>query len=169
MDFNELISDFASRYGVEDLAVQDDTAALEIDGMTVGLVHDPARQDGDDDGIMVVVEIGNPPPDADGPFGSVMLKANYLFNGTGGAVLCQNPDTNAYAVMRRFSLVTHDVASFSTALESLLTTAENWKQVLSGMREAEESKAELDAEKPEVPPLQSVPIAGFPVGGLLQL
>ena len=121
MEYSELVSDFASRYGVEGIDAKDGAVAVEIDGMTVGLVNDPSPDDGD--GIMVVVEIGYPPPDADGPFGSVMLKANYLLGGTGGAVLCQNPDTDAYAIMRRYSLAAHDVESFSKALERLLETA----------------------------------------------
>lgn len=144
MDFNELISDFASRYGVEGLSAQAGAVALEIDGMTVGFVNDPSPDEGD--GLMVVVEIGYPPPDADGPFGAAMLKANYLLGGTGGAILCQNPDTEAYAVMRRYPLSAHDVASFSSALEKLLATAENWKEVLGGMRTAEEAQEELAEE-----------------------
>lgn len=164
MDFNELVSDFASRYGVEGLSAQAGTVALEIDGMTVGLVNDPSLDDGD--GIMVVVEIGYPPPDADGPFGATMLKANYLLGGTGGAILCQNPDTEAYAVMRRYPLATHDVASFSSALEKLLATAENWKEVLSGMRKVEEAREELDeGDEPD----GEVSSSGFFGGGFMKV
>ena len=147
MDFNELISDFATRHGVDGLVVNDKATAVEIDGMTVGLINDPASEDDTDDYVMVVVEIGYPPPDAEGPFGDIMLKANYLLGGTGGAILCQNPDTDAYAVMRRYSLRAHDGESFSKALEKLLATAEKWKELLFCMREAEEEKAERDAEE----------------------
>ena len=75
-----------------------------------------------------------------------MLKANYLLGGTGGGILCQNPDTNAYSIMHRFSLVTLDLESFSQELESMLTTAENWKDMLAGIRVAEEAKEALDAQ-----------------------
>ena len=95
MEFNELVSDFATRYRVEGLSAKDGATVLEVDDMTAGIIHDPASADAPDNGIMVVVEIGYPPPDADGPFGEVMLKANYLLGGTNGAILCQNPDTDA--------------------------------------------------------------------------
>ena len=146
MEFNELITDFAMRYNVEGVEPQNGTTALEIDGMNVGFLHDSPSGDGTDDGIMVIVEIGYAPPDVDGPFGAVMLKANYLLGGTGGAILCQNPDTNAYAIMHRYSLPMLDLESFSNELESLLTTAENWKDMLAGIRVAEEAKEALDAQ-----------------------
>ena len=146
MEFNELITEFAIRYGVEGLNAQNGTTALEIDGMNVGFLHDSPLGDGTDDGIMVIVEIGYAPPDVDGPFGAVMLKANYLLGGTGGAILCQNPDTNAYAIMHRYSLTMLDLETFSNELETLLTTAENWKKILAGIRVAEEAKEALDVQ-----------------------
>jgi hypothetical protein len=116
MEFNELIAAFAMRYNVEGLEPQNGTIALEIDGMNVGFLHDSPSGNGIDDGIMVIIEIGYAPPDVDGPFGTVMLKANYLLGGTGGAILCQNPDTNAYSIMHRFSLAMLDLESFSQEL-----------------------------------------------------
>ena len=169
MDYSELMNGLAASVGIEGMELKDGATALEIDGMTVGFIHDPASGDAAYDGIMVAVEIGYPPPDANGPFGSIMLKANYLLEGTGGAVLCQNPDTDAYAIMRRYPLAAHDVASFSRALETLLSTAENWKEVLSGMREAEDAKEERDAQEPEKAPISSDSVAGFPSGGFLQV
>ena len=146
MEFNELIAAFAMRYNVEGLEPQNGTIALEIDGMNVGFLHDSPSGNGIDDGIMVIIEIGYAPPDVDGPFGTVMLKANYLLGGTGGAILCQNPDTNAYSIMHLFSLAMLDLESFSQELESMLTTAENWKDMLAGIRVAEEAKEALDAQ-----------------------
>ncbi len=150
MEYNELITDFATRYNVEGLEAQNGTTALEIDGMNVGFLHDSPSGDGIDDGIMVIVEIGIAPQDVDGPFGAVMLKANYLLGGTGGALLCQNPDTNAYAIMHRYALPMLDLETFSKELESLLTTAENWKKVLAGIRVAEEAKEALDAQEARI-------------------
>ena len=61
------------------------TAVFEIDGITVGFIHEPVE-----DAIMVVAEIGEQNPDADEDCSSALLKANYLFAGTGGATLCRN-------------------------------------------------------------------------------
>ena len=141
MQFEELINGFAGRFGIADGQVNDGTAVFDIDGMTVGFVDDDTSAT-----VMVVAEIGYPPPDADGPFGGVMLKANYLFGGTGGATLCQNPETSAYAVMRSWPLQLLDVDTFAAAVEKLVNTAETWKDSLSGSAEAEEAKEEMDEE-----------------------
>ena len=107
---------------------------------------------------MVVAEIGYPPPSADGPFGGMMLKATYLYNGTGGAVICQNPETGAYAVMRSYPLARE---TFAQGIEALVNTAERWRDVLAGAGLAEDAKAGKDAEASEdAPP--------FP-GGFMQV
>ena len=153
MDYPELMRGFAAKYGVSDIDTANGAAALEIDGMTVGFIHAP-----ESDEIMVVAEIGYPPPSADGPFGGMLLKANYLYNGTGGAVLCQHPETGAYAVMRSYPLARFDVETFAQATEALVDTAERWRDLLSGAGLAEDAKDAKDAE--DAPP--------FP-GGFLQV
>lgn len=159
MEYNELMQGFADEVGVAELEIQDGAAALAIDGMTVGFVGDEAAG-----AITVVVEIGNPALDAEGPLGSAMLKANYLFGGTGGAVLCQNPETGAYAVMRSYPLVSLDVETFAGAVETLLNTAERWKGMLSGAGGAE-GEDEAGKKEPDEPPSA----AGFPMGGFMQV
>lgn len=153
MDYPELMRGFAAKYGVSDIDTANGAAALEIDDMTVGFIHAPET-----DEIMVVAEIGYPPPSADGPFGGMMLKANYLYNGTGGAVICQNPETGAYAVMRSYPLARFDVETFAQATEALVDTAERWRDLLAGAGLAEDAKDAKDAE--DAPP--------FP-GGFLQV
>ena len=159
MEYNELMQSFAANVGVSALDVQDGAAALEIDGMTVGFVHDEEAG-----ALMVVAEIGYPSPDSDGPFGSMMLKANYLFGGTDGAVICQNPDTDAYALMRSLPLVSLDVETLASAVESLLNTAERWKGILSDAGEAENAKVSQDEKLAD-----STPLAGFPMDGFMQV
>ncbi len=156
MDYPELMRGFAAKYGVSDIDTANGAAALEIDGMTVGFIHAPET-----DEIMVVAEIGYPPPSADGPFGGMMLKANYLYNGTGGAVICQNPETGAYAVMRSYPLPRFDVETFAQATEALVDTAERWRDLLSGAGLAEDAK---DAEASE----DALPFPGGP-GGFMQV
>ena len=147
MDYPELMRGFAAKYGVSDIDTANGAAALEIDGMTVGFIHAPET-----DEIMVVAEIGQPPPSADGPFGGMMLKANYLYNGTGGAVICQNPETGAYAVMRSYPLARCDVETFAQATEALVDTAERWRDLLSGAGLAEDAKdAEASEDAPPFP------------------
>ena len=139
MQFEELINGFAGRFGIAEGQINDGTAVFDIDGMTVGFVNDETSAT-----VMVVAEIGYPPPDANGKFGEIMLKSNYLYNGSNGAVLCMNPETSAYALMQTWALDSLDVETFAKNVESFINNAEKWKDVLLGMRTAESARENLD-------------------------
>lgn len=157
MEYNELMQSFAAKYGLADLQADNGTVVLEIDGMTVGFIHDPAS-----DSVMVVAEIGYPETDVSANLASAMLKANYLFAGTAGAVLCQNPETGAYAVMREYRLVEHDPKTFEGALEALLNSADQWKGVLGAMNEENAEDSDDDeTDSAAADELPSVPAGGF--------
>ena len=136
MEFKELIAGFAAKYGIQGLDGVDGVAELYVEGLRVELLDDPQTQS-----IFACAEIGLPPPDANGVFGEMMLKANFLLRATEGATLCQNPETNAYAVVRPFPQALTDVESFAAGLESLVNQAENWRKVLAGLREAESAQS----------------------------
>ena len=137
MVFSELLAAFAAKYGIAGLEGADGAAELDVDGLRVELLDDPQTQS-----VLACTEIGLPPPDADGAFGGLMLKANFLLRGTEGATLCQNPETGAYALVRPFPLALTDAESLGTGLESLVNQADNWRKVLAGLRTAEEMQPE---------------------------
>ena len=139
MEYRKLIEAFAATCGVESPDAKDGVAVFDIDGMTVGFVNDETSAT-----IMVVAELGYPPPDANGKLGEIMLKSNYLYNGSNGAVLCMNPETSAYALMQTWALDPLDVETFAKNVESFINNAEKWKDVLQGMRTAESAKNDLD-------------------------
>ena len=161
MQFEEIIKGFAERFGIADGQTDDGTAVFDIDGMTVGFVNDEISAT-----VMVVAEIGYPPPDANGKLGEIMLKSNYLYNGSNGAVLCMNPETSAYALMQTWALDPLDVETFAKNVESFINNAEKWKDVLLGMREAEAAKEDLD-ETEESDLLEDE--GTFPPGGIMRV
>ena len=136
MEFKELIAGFADRYGIEGLDGAGGAAELKVDGIRVELLEDPQARS-----LVACAEIGLPPPDANGAFGAMMLKANFLLRATAGATLCQNPETGAYALVRPFPLALADVDSLSAGLESLVNQTENWRTALTGLREAESAQS----------------------------
>ena len=137
MEYKELLTAFAEKYGVEGLDVADGTAELDVEGVRVELLEDqPTRS------VFACAEIGNPPPDANGAFGAMMLKANFLLRGTDGATLCQNPETGGYAIVRLFPLALTDVETLAAGIESLVNQTENWRKALAGLREAEAARSE---------------------------
>lgn len=135
MSYEELIERFAAKYGIDGLAAENGVAAMVIDGVKVELISDEVA------GCAVIyAEIGYPPPDANGGFGEVMLKANHLYLGTNGGTLCQNPETNAYVMMRPVPLAQLEGAeAFGEILEEVLAQVERWQHILGGLREAEET------------------------------
>ena len=137
MEFKELLAAFAAEYSVEGLDGADGVAEIEVDGNRVELLDDPQARS-----LIACAEIGMPPPDANGAFGSMMLKANFLLRATAGATLCQNPETGAYALVRPFPLALADGESLCAGLESLVNQTENWRKALAGLREAEAARSE---------------------------
>ena len=144
MEFKELLAAFAVKYGIDGLDGTDDAAMLDVEGIRVELLNDIQTHS-----ILACAEIGHPPPDANGAFGAMMLKANFLLRATDGATLCENPETGAYALVRPFPLAITDVESLCKGLESLVNQAENWRRTLAGIRHAEEARAEGAADIPD--------------------
>ena len=138
MEFKELLAAFAANYGIEGLEAADGAAELDVDGVRVELLDDPGTRS-----MIACAEIGLPSPDADGVFGALMLKANFLLRATEGATLCQNPETGAYSIVRPFPLALADAGSLGAGLESLVNQAENWRKALAGLREAEGARSSL--------------------------
>ena len=137
MEFRELLAAFAAKYGVDGLDGVDGVAELEVDGIRVEMLEDSQARS-----LIACAEIGLPPPDANGAFGAMMLKANFLLRATDGATLCQNPESDAYALVRPFPLALTDCESLAAGLESLVNQSENWRKALAGLREAESAQTE---------------------------
>ena len=138
MEFKELIAGFAAKYGIKGLDGADGVVELDVEGIRVEMLEDSQARS-----LIACAEIGLPPPDANGAFGAMMLKANFLLRATEGATLCENPETGAYALVRPFPLALADVDSLSAGLESLVNQTENWRKALAGLREAEAARSDV--------------------------
>jgi hypothetical protein len=128
---------------------KDGTVVFEIDGMSVGFVHDPTE-----DVVMVVAEIGEQNPDADEACSSALLKANYLFAGTGGATLCRNPETGAFAIMRSWPLASLDgkTATVTVSIDKDISTmGTKYNEYKIGTAKfSQKTKIDLTKPMPEV-------------------
>lgn len=147
MEFSELMQKFAAKFGINDIEIVDDAAALEIDGMAFGFISNPT-----DETLTLVADLGRQEIDADGVFGAMMLRANFLFQATKGATLFQNPENEAFGLEQMYRLVDLDVDALSTEVEKLANLAEEWKLIMSGAKNAEAAtKAAKAAEAASVP------------------
>ena len=146
MEFEELMREFAAKLGLDTLTVEDGTVALEIDGNPFGFMHDEAS------GMLTLVaDIGRQPESADGPLGSMMLKANFLYETLSGAVLFQNPENEAFGIQQRFRLVDLDVDALSAQVERLANIAEEWRAIVAGYGQA--AKAAREPSEAQSTPL----------------
>ena len=150
MDYKELMTAFAEKIGIEELPIADDATSLEIDDMQVEVIHDETA-----DGVLLGGIIGEPPPDGQGLFNSMLLQANFLFQGTGGATLGQNPETKEYALMRSFSLKDLDAATFSEALGNFVNELERWRGLLADYQPVAEEIEKNATEE------QALPLGNF--------
>lgn len=154
MTYESLIAAFAAQYGLDGLAPEEGSATLSIDGNKVEIIDDP-----DAGAAVIYAEIGYPPPDSDGRFAEMMLKANHLYLGTAGGTLCQNPETGAYVLMRPVPLAQLDGAeTFGKILEGVLQLVDEWQSMLGGHREAETA---VEKEATEA--------RNFSIGGFLKV
>ena len=142
MEYNELIEAFATSLGISGVEIEGGAAAFEIDGMKVNIFQDAERNT-----VMIYGEIGRPPSEDDRSFGSAMLKANHLFGGTGGATLCQDPETGDYAIFQAFPLAGLDAESLATQVARIANKTEHWRGILNAFQVAEREKGSSAAEE----------------------
>ena len=150
MDYKELMAAFAENIGIEELPIVDGATSLDVDDMRVEVIHDEKA-----DGVLLGGIIGEPPPEGQGLFASMLLQANFLFQGTGGATIGQNPETKEYALMRTFALKDLDVDAFSDALGNFVNELERWRGLLAGFQPIGEQLEKTVEEE------QALPLASF--------
>ena len=138
MEFEKLISDFAERHSIANLAAENNAAALEVDGIVVTLVAAG-------DALSVSAEIGEPPADGRAEFAELMLEANLQT----GAFFAKEPESGAYVLVRRFQLPELGAESFDAALEELVNLAETWRRLLADFRPVAKAAAERTDGAPQ--------------------
>ena len=137
MEFKELIDCFAGRHKVEGLAIQDDTVALDIDGIVVTIVSTGEK-------LAISADIGDPPSEGAAVFANLLLEANLQSD----LVFAKHAEPGAYIIIRKLSLYSLDVDAFDAALELFVNQAEAWRRLLADFRpiataaESDESKSQ---------------------------
>lgn len=142
MEYRELVESFAASLGLEGVETEGGACAFEIDGMKVNIFRDEAA-----DTVMIYGEIGRPPSEDDRSFGPAMLKANHLFGGTGGATLCQDPETGEYAIFQAFPLRELDAESLAAEVARIVDKTEHWRNILNAFEVAERERGAAAAEE----------------------
>lgn len=138
MEFNELITDFASRHNVPGLAAEDGAAALDIDGIVVSLVSKG-------ESLTIAAEVGEPPAEGAAAFANLLLEANLQSD----MVFAKDAENGVYVAVRRLMFPALDSDAFDTTLEAFVNQTETWRRLLADFRPAAQAAAENEkAESP---------------------
>ena len=138
MEFEKLISDFAERHGIANLVSEDNTAALDIDGIVITLVAAG-------DALSISADIGEPPSEGRAEFAELMLEANLQSE----AFFAKAPEGGPYVLVRRLPLATLDAEAFDAALEALVNLSETWRRLLADFRPVAKAAADRTEELPQ--------------------
>lgn len=144
MTFGELIDVLGKRLGVE---IEDagGASALEIDGETV-ILQDAGEL------LLICAEIGELPEDGKDALLASAMKANFLYQGTGGSTLALDPSAGRLVVQKYNWLERLDPETVFDTLERFADTAAAWRRILADYRSG--------AVRPETsaPPIGSEPL-----------
>ena len=147
MTFEDLVAAFAEKLGIGGLNREDGVCAVEIDGMVVSIVHV-----GEADAVVLHGTVGDAPPEAEGRFAEMLLRANHMFDGTSGATFSQDAVTKRYALQRSLPLALLDADSLATELEKFANSLERWKKLLEDFRPGAAAEAAQGAGGDEPAP-----------------
>ena len=136
MNFKDLITGFAAQLGLSDVNVDDDIVSISVDDFIVNIQNLIELNK-----IIVYAEIAERPPDDDGLLAEVLLQSNYMYRGTGGGTISQDPETKKYYFTRIDDLAVVTVESFVEQFEKLTNYLENWRKIIADYRPAARSTA----------------------------
>ena len=131
MEASEVIKTFCERVGIAFEPDDDGTVSLEVDGSVV-TINDLREIDA----IVIVGDLGEPPPERLEALYKVMLEANYLFGGTCGATISRDPKTGRFALCRVMPCVIADGDFFYAEVERFASTLETWVKIIRDFRDA---------------------------------
>ena len=134
MEFDELLKPLAAACGIERLEPDESHMVhLGADGTALTIVGDPETR-------MVVLfsEIADLPLEDRERFYEQALKANWLFQGGGGASLAINPESDLLSLNRAVPMAVLDGDSFVELVRGFLAVLYRWRKFAAGWRGAVE-------------------------------
>lgn len=130
MEASEIIKSFCGKIGIAYEPDKYGTCMFEADGLHVAVTD--VREI---DSIGLVGDLGEPPPERLENLYKMMLEANHLLGGTGGATLSLNPDNGRFSLCQFFLCQTTDADALYSETERFVCTLETWTKVIGDFRD----------------------------------
>ena len=122
MDYAQRMNDFAAKCGLPPPETAAGAVVIDFNGIPVSFIDDaPGRA------IILHAAIGEAPAGAEGERARRMLEANAVLREKAGAILCQDPETKAFAAIRSIPLQLADPDALLEAVGELVKTAAPWR------------------------------------------
>ena len=151
MKIEELIHEFNSAAGIEEVPAADGVWKFSADDAVFGVLADEAGEK-----VYIFGEIPSPVPGKEEAFRKTVLEANYFFNGTGGATFSINPETGAYTLIAAERLDRLEPESFFAFVEKFVNSLATWKAIAlsaeASSSDAPSPSPETESEMPAFPP-----------------
>lgn len=139
MDATEIIKSFCGKIGIAYEPDKFGSCVFEADGLRVAITD--VREI---DSIGLVGDLGEPPPERLERLFRMMLEANHLLGGTGGATLSLDTDTGRFALCQFLPCRITDVDSLYAEIERFVCTLETWTKVIGDYRGVLDSVGQVD-------------------------
>ena len=156
MDFTDLIKGIGEKIGMPDIDTTNGFVALNVDDMIINIQHIMEVNQ-----IVTYAEIADRPPDDDGLLAEVLLQSNYMFRGTGGGTISQDPESKKYYFMRMDNLDIANVDTYFADLEKFVDYLQTWRNLVRDYRPAARPTAS--------DPTDAAPLDPFNPGGFMRI
>ena len=131
MTFDGIIEALGGRLGVE-IENAGGAAAVEIDGAVV-VLQDAGEL------LLLRAEIGELPDEGRDALVASAMKANFLYQGTGGSTLALDPDSGRLVIQKYNWLERLDPESAFDMLEHFADTVAAWRRIVADYRPVAET------------------------------
>jgi hypothetical protein len=145
MESFELIKKFGEKIGVNLTPDEDNVYTFEVDEMIVTFNVLPEL-----DEIVLSGDIGEPPPEHLENLYKTMLESQYLFNGTAGATISLNSETNRFSLCKALPCKILDGDLLYAETENFINTLEVWIKLVKDYRDVAPKTEDVKAAMPEI-------------------
>ena len=125
MDYTKRMNEFAAKCGLPAPETSSGAVVIDVNGIPVSFVNEATGRT-----IILHAEIGEAPLDAKGGLVRELLEANAALRERPGAVLCQDPETKAFAAIRSIPLQVAEPDALAEAVADLVNTVAAWRERL---------------------------------------
>ena len=135
MEFTRLIESLAEKLGIE-ITDEGGAAAVGIDGLTV-ILHQA-----DEDLLLLHADLGEVPPAGRDALAVAAMRANFLYQGTGGSTLAINPRDGHLHIQKYNWLERLDADKALDTLSRFADTSLKWQKLLSDYSSLNDAEAD---------------------------